>query len=434
MCTIILYFLIFSLRLCSDRILFGKLERVLQSKSKISCDQTSNFFELVQDYDFQQFLVKTEDGYFLRVFRVRSINLANSSHLPKKPLLFIHGILDSSDCWAIGDTPPIKSFLDKDYDIWLMNSRGNKYSCCHASYDESSAEFWDFSFETMAQFDLPAVVQYIYNITFEKIVIVGHSQGTTQTFAYLSENSQTNFYIREFHAIAPVVYMTGLKESDLTFYLPIKNALSLSENMGIYQISDFKLNNSWFTETFLKIFCSGGYIVCDFFISRLIDKNPSRIDRKQMRKILERVPARTSIKSIQHYLQLIFNFDGYLRKFDFGEEQNLYIYSQKKPPIYDISKIDVPVVIYYGDNDIVCSLENVKMIGQSLKNLKTIFYEGWGHLTYFWGIERRKFNNDLFENIEKGFETKITIQSNVSNFNFENKSHVSLEKKSKIMR
>ena len=52
-----------------------------------------------------------------------------------------------------------------------------KKSQSHVRLEPSSPEFWNWSFEEMAEFDLPAVLDYIKHQTRKKIHYVGHSQG-----------------------------------------------------------------------------------------------------------------------------------------------------------------------------------------------------------------------------------------------------------------
>jgi hypothetical protein len=44
---------------------------------------------------------------------------------------------------------------DEGFDIWMNNTRGNRFSRNHCYYDPGvhKKEFWDFSFQEMAEFD-----------------------------------------------------------------------------------------------------------------------------------------------------------------------------------------------------------------------------------------------------------------------------------------
>lgn len=73
---------------------------------------------------------------------------------------------------------------NQGYDVWLGNSRGNVYS--NPVLNPKIKEFWNFTFEQMAKYDLPAAFDYINNVTGKKIHYIGHSQGTMIMFAALS--------------------------------------------------------------------------------------------------------------------------------------------------------------------------------------------------------------------------------------------------------
>jgi lysosomal acid lipase/cholesteryl ester hydrolase len=93
----------------------------------------------------------------------------------------MHGIIDSSDSSVVNDENSTAFILsDAGYDVWLANSRGNKYSKRHTTLKIDSFEFWNFSWEEAATYDLPAFTEYILDTSkYTKLAFIGHSMGNT---------------------------------------------------------------------------------------------------------------------------------------------------------------------------------------------------------------------------------------------------------------
>ena len=56
--------------------------------------------------------------------------------------------MDSADCWMMHDAnlAPAFRLVREGYDVWLGNSRGNKYSLGHTKYDYlKDTDYWNFS-------------------------------------------------------------------------------------------------------------------------------------------------------------------------------------------------------------------------------------------------------------------------------------------------
>ena len=152
--------------------------------------------------------VETIDGYILEVHRIISKETKNGKEGTNKPAVYLqHGLLDASSTWVINFRDQSLGFIlaDQGYDVWLGNVRGNTFGMKHKTLNPSEDEFWNFSWDEMAAYDFPAIVNYIVNATgHESIFYVGHSQGTMIAFAHLSQNPDLNKKIKLFVALGPV--------------------------------------------------------------------------------------------------------------------------------------------------------------------------------------------------------------------------------------
>lgn len=139
-------------------------------------DVNRSVVELIESRGFvaEVHQVTTEDGYVLTMHRI--INpLCNKT----SPIMLQHGITASSADWIINSSDgylnqPLSEdsgnnlgFLlaKKCYDVWLSNSRGNLYSDKHILMSKQTADYWNFSFDEMAAYDLPAFIHYILKAT-----------------------------------------------------------------------------------------------------------------------------------------------------------------------------------------------------------------------------------------------------------------------------
>lgn len=104
---------------------------------------------------------------------------------------------------------------NKGYDVWFGNSRGNIHSRNHTHYNpDTDKQFWEFTFQHMAQFDLPAVFIYVYDVTQQKLHYIGHSQGTIQMFIALSNQSAViEDRLDKYFAFGPVAFVKNSKSN-----------------------------------------------------------------------------------------------------------------------------------------------------------------------------------------------------------------------------
>ena len=176
-------------------------------------------------YYIEEHAITTKDGYLLIVFRIR-LNYTNQlSEENKKninqPIVLMHGLEVDSDAWFLNEIDKSLGhhLVDLGYDVWAPNNRGNKYSRSHINKNITKDQFYDFSFQEMGLYDVPAIYDSIfskYEDQSKKIIYIGESQGATEFFVAGTEET-TREYIRsktsKFIAFDPVVYCTGINNS-----------------------------------------------------------------------------------------------------------------------------------------------------------------------------------------------------------------------------
>uniref|UniRef100_A0A4X2K541 Lipase n=1 Tax=Vombatus ursinus TaxID=29139 RepID=A0A4X2K541_VOMUR len=160
-------------------------------------------------YPSEDYEVMTEDGYILGVYRTPyGKNHTNNS--AQRPVVFLqHGLLTSASSWI--SNLPSNSLAFTGCDVWLGNSRGNAWSSRHSFLSVNSDQFWAFSFDEMATYDLPATIDFIGRKTGQKeMYYIGHSQGTT--VGVISTLPRLAQRIKIFFALAPVITIQHTKK------------------------------------------------------------------------------------------------------------------------------------------------------------------------------------------------------------------------------
>lgn len=339
------------------------------------------------NYPSEEYFVTTEDGYILRLFRLQ----AKGTQIKKglKPVFMQHGLFDNSDTFISNEETISLAFAianELNRDVWFGNNRGNKYSRNHTSIDVESREFWTFSYDEFAEKDLPAMLSYVSKETgFESFDYIGHSQGTTQMFAALSQKvPEVQKIVKRFFALGPIVYIYEMSSPMGKLALD-SNFLQISLNSGVNQLLPYTNLVYHISSIACKYFSS----ICQYLISEIADKHGYKYDNtKYLHNILSYEPSGSSVMQIIHYQQ---NFKTgnssfpVFAKFDFGEEKNLVKYHQTNPPEYDVGQIDKEVFMYQGLDDLMSTIGDVNLLQRKLKtknNLKR--YNDMGHVTYMW--------------------------------------------------
>lgn len=361
-------------------------------------------------YPWSAYTTTTQDNYVLKLFRIQAKNTQITSG---KPVVFLqHGLLDSSDDWVINTEQFSFGFrlANLGYDVWFGNSRGNKYSKLNTKISPLRREFWDFSWQEMGQYDVKANLQFVLAFTNQqKLIYVGHSQGTTQMFAALGDPTTAPFInqsVKKFIALAPVVYCPNFSS---TFFIDLAHntlLIDASELFGIDEWLPGPCSTSSAQAEFQRYVCEIDPLLCNWVIS-IADYDPKYDNSKLMPLVAEHEPSGTSLRCLLHYRQLMFapKHAPVFQKYDFGALQNIKRYGQKTPPMYDLSNINIPVRGFVGlDDELGDPIDNDYLTNTLTtvlkKDYKEYIYNNCGHLTFMWGLNPTQIFTDVLAEIQ----------------------------------
>jgi lysosomal acid lipase/cholesteryl ester hydrolase len=188
-------------------------------------------------YPVEEHIITCDDGFPIRLLRIPYGVSAKAKAIPhstvRPAVLLQHGLLDASTTWIMNLPHQSLGFIlaDEGFDVWIGNSRGNTWSPPSCDTEEC----WQFTFDDMAAYDLPANIDYILKRTgLPSIGYVGHSQGTIQAFAAFSDSDELQKKVNVFAALAPVTYVYH-QQSKLVSYLAALDVDQILQDFGLKQ-------------------------------------------------------------------------------------------------------------------------------------------------------------------------------------------------------
>lgn len=337
-------------------------------------------------YPAKEHYVETEDGYILCLHHIPHGRKNRSDKGPRPVVYLQHGLLADSSNWVTNLADSSLGFIlaDAGFDVWMGNSRGNTWSRKHKTLSVTQDEFWAFSFDEMAKYDLPASINFILNKTGqEQLYYVGHSQGTTIGFIAFSQNPEVAKRIKMFFALAPVASV-DFCTSPLAKLGQFPDLLfkDLFGNKDFLPESEFLkwLSVHICTHVILKELCANTFFILCGFNERNL--NMSRVDVYGSHS-----PAGTSVQNVLHWSQAV-----KLQKFqafDWGSSAKNYLhYNQSHPPAYIVKDMHVPTAVWSGGRDWLADVKDISILLTQITNL--VYHKHlpeWEHLDFIWGLD-----------------------------------------------
>ncbi|TGJ82631.1 hypothetical protein E0Z10_g6133 [Xylaria hypoxylon] len=338
-------------------------------------------------YTAEEHVVQTKDGYLLGLHRLawkkgeEDTKVNDGSSSVKKRVVYLHhGLLMNSEVWVCQtDAQRCLPFVlvEHGFDVWLGNNRGNKYSKKSIKCSPNSTEFWNFSIDEFAFYDIPDSIQYILDATKQpSLSYIGFSQGSAQAFASLAVNPKLNDQVNVFIALAPAMSVPGLHNG-------IVDALIKASPQVLFLLfgrrSILSSATTWQSILYPPIFIK----LIDIGNNFLFGWKSKNMSFSQKLAAYPHLYSFTSTKSVVHWFQIIRNksfqmFDDDIQTALGMNTLNKYTKVAK----YPTRNIRTPIVIVYGGSD---SLVDIKVMLKELPK-RTVATEipHYEHLDFLW--------------------------------------------------
>lgn len=346
----------------------------------------TGFVELCEIYGYQaeEHIVQTRDGYLLGLHRIggprnSTWRAGGPRHRSNKRVVYLHhGLLMNSEVWVcVTDPKRALPFVlaDLGYDVWLGNNRGNKYSKKHVFREPSDTNFWNFSIDDFALYDIPDTVDYILELTGQRnLSYIGFSQGSAQAFAALSINPSLNDKVNLFVALAPAMAPPGIRQRIVQ---SLVNASPSVIYLFFGRRAILRSTIFWQSTMLPALFVR----IMDWALVELFNWKSLNISYAQKRAAYPHLYSFTSVKSVVHWFQIM-----RAGRFQMYDDDNGGLFSSRN--FYQVStfptrNIMTPIVLVYGAID---SLVDIDVMLSSLpQTTLPVAVDGHEHLDLMWG-------------------------------------------------
>ncbi|KAG5674586.1 hypothetical protein PVAND_004540 [Polypedilum vanderplanki] len=335
---------------------------------------------------------ETDDGYELKIHRI-----VPKIHNGREPVILMHGLLaTAADFLITGPDIAIAYLLSNNgYDVYLGNSRGNKYSTKHRIYTTDSTEYWRYSWHEIGYFDLAAITDYVLKkTTAQKLDFIAFSQGTTSLLVLLSSRPEYNSKIRQAHLMAPPAFRKKLPKSQVVFSV-LKFLDRHNDEIRFWDLKRLFRIGKNISKTICRDNDLLSFRLCKFLILSVFSTDNRReleIETKVLPHLINYMSPRVSVMQLTHYYQNM--IANKFRQFDY-KDKNFQHYNSTTPPDYNLSKITAPVYLYHAGNDRFISEEGVAYLRSLLPNVQEYrVISNWSHIDFVYS----KYSRDVLYN------------------------------------
>jgi len=271
---------------------------------------------------------------------------------------------------------------DAGYDVWMADTRGGKPSRRHSKHSSSSPHYWRLSWDDVARYDLPAIIDRVLKRSFQPSLYLGcHGLGCTTALASLATNTDTSDKVRMLLAMAPISRLGHSETLNALSKRAVKQAL---KRMPDGEFSP-NIDDGLATES-SKIVRRISAAICPYAEA----KSPCRrnllfalnggasgnMNATRMPEILAHAQSSVSKRMIAHLAQMV--GAKRMRTFDSAHA-------------YDLSRVKTRVAVFSGDQDALACPKDVSWLVKKLRKriARDVQVRGFGHLDFIWADDVR---------------------------------------------
>lgn len=291
-------------------------------KDPIVCDVS--YYARRVGLDVETFRVQTEDGFIItlwhvydpqeytalsseerrergpRVFTKPKLSHSSGAQSQRRyPVLLVHGLLQSAGAFCTNDEDSLAFYLCKSgYDVWLGNNRCGSHPE-HTTLSPDDPRMWSWDIRHLGTLDLAALTsRVLYETGFNKLGLVCHSQGTTQTFVALAKEQRPELgqRISVFCALAPAVYAGPLVHRPYFRFMSLLSPAMFRLVFGIHSFIPFMMTARRLLPP--RIYGTLAYWV----FSYLFDWSDTRWERDLRHRMFQFAPVYVSAESMRWWL------------------------------------------------------------------------------------------------------------------------------------
>ncbi|XP_018496369.2 lipase 3 [Galendromus occidentalis] len=383
-----------------------RCRKALQEAKAISKDGLGAFASS-QGMAFDEYSVVTSDRWKLKIHRVRSPDVYNSTL--STPVLISHGLTCSSADFMMNPRSESLAFIlaDNGFDVFLVNHRGNQFSYEKVSksglaYPAKGEDIYESAWQFMSQYDIPAALDFILKETgHDKIHLVAHSQGNPVILGFLGSDHSYDDKVGHFAALSPVVILGD--DLGPTVKLFLRAFAPIVEKLPTFLfkiVTQARILTSaqTFGNRFIYPFCDFLPGVCQLTVNWILQRDlidfftlSPEFDKGRTTVLKAVWPGGvTGMNTYELSSQIYMKQEAWTRidyrKIPQSGITNQEMYNREDPPEFKFDEARVNSSYIFAKNDVFLGLKSAQRIVDWLKPMNQLIVdeERFSHVDFLW--------------------------------------------------